>query len=64
MITWKQLRNHYSIKVTNQEGFIRIIPCEFFFKKKAFSYVEKMSVIHPGYTYEVIDNLKGIKVKK
>ena len=61
MVNWK---NHYSIKVTNPEGFSRIIPCNFWFKRSAFRYADKMRIVHPLYTYEVINNLKGIKIEK
>ena len=61
MIRWK---NRYGIKVINQEGFSRIIPCTFRFKRSAFKYTEEMRAVHPLYGYEVIDNFKGIKIER
>lgn len=58
----ERLKRRYSIRVVNKEGFSRIVPYSFTFKRKALKHVRSMSKTHPTYKYEIIDNVKGIKV--
>jgi len=58
----ERIKRRYSIRVVNAEGFSRKVPYSFMFKKKALKHVRNMNEVHPTYRYEVIDNLKGIKV--
>ena len=57
-----KLKEHYSIKVVSPEGFSKIIPCNFMFKRSAITFAENQRTVHPRYKYEIIDNIKGIKL--
>lgn len=59
----ERLTGRYLIKITNPEGFSRILPYYFTFKRAARKHIEKMNQTYPTYKYEIIDNRKGITLK-